>query len=136
MLSTGKSIFLIKITFVAISPEQQSFGPGRCPAHLLTDGIDAGVFGTLDNQFIMDMADDSTTSQRLHGITEDVPAGALDDVFHELQAMAFEPFPLLRCANAFIGDRFPTEAVLAYPGLYVGKPPSARTAPEDTAHFS
>lgn len=125
MLSTGKSIFFIKIALIPVCPEQQSFGPVRCPAHLLTDDIDTGVFGTLDNQFIMDMADDVAAPQRLHGIAEDVPADALDDVFHELRAIAFEPFPLLRCADAFIGDGFPAEAVLAYPGLYVGKPPSA-----------
>ena len=64
----------------------------------------------------MDMADDGTTPQRLHSIAEDIPADALDDVLHELRAIAFEPFPLLRCADAFIGDRFPAEAVLAYPG--------------------
>lgn len=73
----------------------------------------------------MDMAD--------NGTAEDVPADALDDVFHELRAIAFEPFPLLRCADAFIGDGFPAEAVLAYPGLYVRKPPSAGELDEQHA---
>lgn len=71
------------------------------------------------------MADDGTASQRLHGITENVPADALDDVFHELWSVAFQLFPFLGGSNAFIGDGFPAEAVLAYPGLYVRKSPPA-----------
>lgn len=81
----------------------------------------------------MDMADDGAASQRLHGIAEDVPADALDDVFHELRAIALEPFQLLRCADAFIGDGFPAKAVLAYPGLYIGKPPFAGELDEQHA---
>lgn len=118
-------VFLIKITFISVRPEQQPFSPRRRPTHLLTDGVNADIPVAFDDKFIMDMANNITASQRLHGIAEDVPADGLDDVLHELRAIAFEPFPLLCCADAFIGDGFPAEAVLAYPGLYVGKPPSA-----------
>ena len=52
----------------------------------------------------MDMADNGTASQRLHGIAEDVPADALNDVFHELRAVALQAFPFLRRADAFISD--------------------------------
>lgn len=101
-LSTPISIFLIKFTFVSVCPEQQSFGPRRCTSHLLTDGIDTGIPAAFDDQFIMDMTDDGTAPQGLHGIAEDIPADALDDVFHELRAVALQPVPtfsLRRCLH-------------------------------------
>ena len=95
MLSTGKSIFFIKITFVAVSLQKKPFGPGRCPAHLFADGGDADILPTFDNQFIVDMAHNSTAAQGLHGIAEDIPADGLDDVFHEFRSITFQSFPFL-----------------------------------------
>jgi hypothetical protein len=119
------SVLLIKRTFIPICPKDQSLRPGRCPAHLLTNSIYAGVFAALDDQFIMDVAHNGTAPQRLHSVAENVPADALDDVFHELGPVAFQPLPLLGGPDAFVGHGFPTELILPDPGLHIGKSPAA-----------
>lgn len=76
------------------------------------------------------MAHNGTAAQGLHGIAEDIPADGLDDVFHEFWAITFQPFPLLRGSDAFIGDGFASESVLADFRFDIGKPATTRQPDE------
>ena len=66
--------------FIAVRPEIQTFDPRRCPSHLPTDGVQGYVHTALDDQLIVDMADDKTVGQRPHGVHENIPGDGLDDV--------------------------------------------------------
>lgn len=79
----------------------------------------------------MHVAADETMGKRPHGIHQDIPGNRLDDVFHKLGAVTFNPLPFLICSHAFIGDRFTAKTVLANPGLDVGKPPAGREGDEE-----
>ena len=71
----------------------------------------------------MDVAHNGTAPEGLHGIAKNIPGRSLDDIFHELGPITFQPLPLLGGSDAFIGHGFPTELILPDPGLHVGKPP-------------
>ena len=86
-------VLLVKLTFIPIRPQHEPFCPWRGPAHLITDGVYTDVFLTFDDQFIMDVAHNGTAPEGLHGIAEDVPGRSLNDVFHELWSVAFQPLP-------------------------------------------
>lgn len=98
------SVFFIKIGFVAVSAEQDIRHPVREPSHLFADDFQINARIAFDNQFIMDMSDDETMPEGLHGIAEDVAADGLDDILHELRTVGFDAFPLLCRAHAFISD--------------------------------
>ena len=67
----------------------------------------------------MDMTDDETVFEGLHGIAENVAADGLDDILHELRTVGFNAFPFLCRADAFIGDGFTAEPVLTDTGFYI-----------------
>ena len=48
--------------------------------------------------------------------------GGLDDVLHELGAVAVQPFPLLRAADTFVGDAVAAKLVGADLWLYIVGP--------------
>ena len=52
------SLFLIKRALIPISPELDPRQPWRCPAHLLTDGIQGDARITFDDQFIVNVPAD------------------------------------------------------------------------------
>ena len=54
---------------------------------------------------------DRAVPKGLHGIAENVPRRCLNDILHELGAVAFEPFPFLRTADTFVGDAGAAEPV-------------------------
>lgn len=68
------SFFFVKLCFMSVSAEQDAWRPIRGSAHLLTDGFQINSGIAFDDQFIMDVADDETMAEGLHGITEDVVA--------------------------------------------------------------
>lgn len=77
----------------------------------------------LDDQLIVDMHHDGAAPECSHGIAEDVTGCGLYDVLHELGAVGIQPFPLLRGADAFIGDAFAAELVRSHLGLHIGHLP-------------
>ena len=58
-------------------------------------------------------------AQRTHGVTQQVAADALHDVFHELGAVGLDALPLFRRAHAHIGHSRRAELVLTDSGLGV-----------------
>ena len=72
----------------------------------------------------MDVSADKAVAQRPHGVAQDVPADGLHDVLHEFRAVAFDPLPFFRRTDAFIGDRFATEFVLADLWFHICQPPA------------
>ena len=81
--SSIRETILVKIALVAVRPKQQTFGPGWCPAHLLTRGGKGNPAVALDDKLIMDMGHDGAVPQRLYGVHEDVPGGSLDAIAHD-----------------------------------------------------
>ena len=69
------------------------------------------------------MAADTIIPQRPNSIAENIPADRLNNVFHELRAVAFNALPLLCCANALVSDGFAAELILADTGLDVSDSP-------------
>ena len=96
--------------------------PGRRLPHNVADLLHIRVLRNFDDQFIVDMPADETVFQVLHGITEDVPADRLGDVFDEFRAVGFDERPLFICSDAVIFHAFPAEAVCADPGLHIAEP--------------
>ena len=120
----GQFLFLlIELAFVPIRPEKQSRYPGRSPAHLIAYRLKRYTRAALDNQFVMDAADDEAVSKRLHGVCEDVPRNSLDNVFDELWSVGFDaaPFPGI---HTFIGDRLRAEPIHTHLGLHIAQPPA------------
>ena len=128
-------VFFIKLSFVAVSAEQDVRHPVRESAHLFTDGLQINSGVTFNNQFIMDMPDDEAMPQGFHSIAEDIAADGLDNILHELWTVGFYAFPLLRRANTFISDGFSAELIGANPGLHIGKPASGRKLDEEHSAF-
>ena len=51
--SRASSVLPVIPALIPIGPEHEPGDPRRCPRHLLTDALDAGVFFRLNDQFIM-----------------------------------------------------------------------------------
>lgn len=88
------SVFFVKIGLVAIGAEQDVRQPFRRSAQLLTDHIQVNIRAAFDDQFVMNVTDDKTVPECFHGVTEDVAADGLDDIFYELRTVGFDTFPL------------------------------------------
>ncbi len=123
-------ILLIKNAFVPICPEEQSGNPRRCPSHLVADRLQGNLFAGFDDELIMDVTADEAVGQRPHGVGEDIPAYCLDDVLHELRAVAFDVAPLFLRIYAHAGNAFAAEAVSPDARLHIGKPPAGRQRDE------
>ena len=98
----------------------------RHSAHLFTYRLQRHGTVGFDDDLIVDMGDDRTAAEGLHGIEKNVPTRSLHDVFDQLRAVRFQPFPLSRVADALIGDGLSAEAVLSDAGSYIGKPSARR----------
>ncbi len=61
----------------------------------------------------------ASAPQRLHGVHEDVSGGGLDDVLHELGAVAFQTEPLLLTSHTLVCDGLAAEAVFADLGFHI-----------------
>ena len=114
-------VFFIKICFVSIGAEYQTFGPRRRAGHLVADCGEVYVLAAFDDQLIMNVTDNEAVPERFYSVTEDVAADSLDDVFHELRTVGFDAFPFLCGSNAFVGDGFSAILVFFDTGLHVGK---------------
>ena len=115
------SVFFIKIGLVAVGTEQDVRHPVRRSAHLLTDHIQVNIRAAFDDQLIVNVTDDKTVPESLHGTTEDIATHGLDDVLHELRSVGFDPFPFLRGSYSFIGDGLTTILVLSDAGLHIAE---------------
>jgi len=51
----------------------------------------------------MNMTADEVILQVPHCVAQQIPGNGLDDVFHELRAVAFQTLPFLRRTDALIG---------------------------------
>lgn len=89
------SVFFVKIGLIAVGTEQDVRHPVRRPAHLLTDHIQVNIRAAFDDQLIVNVTDDKTVPESLHGIAEDVAADGLDDILHEFRTVRFDAFPFL-----------------------------------------
>ena len=95
-------VLSVIITFVSVGPQHEPGNPRRCPAHLFADVLDAGVFFCLQNDFVVDMPDDSLLPKRLHGMCQNVAADSLCDVFHQLRAVGLDPLVFLLRRHAIV----------------------------------
>ena len=115
------SVFFVKIGLVAIGAEQDVRQPFRRSAQLLTDHIQVNIRAAFDDQFVMNVTDDKTVPECFHGVTEDVAADGLDDIFYELRTVGFYAFPFLCGSNTFISYGFAAELILTNTRLHVGE---------------
>ena len=114
-------VFLVKHGFIPVSAEQDVRHPIRRSAHLLTDHIQVNIRAAFDDQLIVNVTDDKTVPESLHGIAEDIATHGLDDVLHELRSVGFYAFPLLCGSNAFVGDGFAAILIFSDTWLHVGE---------------
>lgn len=66
-----------------------------------------------DDKLIMDMTTDKAVGEVTHGKTEKVSGNCLHDVFNEFWAVAFDSFPFLSGADAFIGYGFTAKSIFS-----------------------
>ncbi len=64
------SVFLVKHRFISISPEQDAGHPVWRSSHLFADSIQIYAGVAFYDQFIMDMTNDETVPEGLHGAAE------------------------------------------------------------------
>ena len=115
------SVFFIKAGLVAVGTEQNVRHPVWRSAHLLTDHIQVNIRAAFDDQLIVNVTDDKTVPESLHGIAEDIATHGLDDVLHELRSVGFYAFLLLCGSNAFVGDGFAAILIFSDTWLHVGE---------------
>lgn len=120
------SVFSIEWRHESVGTQDKPLGPRRRFAHPLADGWKRGRRVSLDNQLIVDMGNNSLLPERLHGIAEHVTADGLGDVFAELGAIGFEPFPFLCAANSEVGQHGRTESAGSKPRFYIRQPSAGR----------
>jgi hypothetical protein len=116
-----KLIFLIIIAFISIGPKNQTGCPGWNQYHLFTDIFKRQFLIRLYDNFVMYMRNNTEISKSTHCIHKNIPACCLNDIFHELGAVAFEPFPFFRAANSLICNGFAAEDFFSDSRLDVGK---------------
>ena len=112
---------IVKHGFIPVSAEQDVRHPIRRSAHLLTDHIQVNIRAAFDDQLIVNVTDDKTVPESLHGIAEDIATHGLDDVLHELRSVGFYAFLLLCGSNAFVGDGFAAILIFSDTWLHVGE---------------
>lgn len=125
------SVFFVKGCLVAVGAEKDVRHPVRGTPHLFTDCLQVSFRAAFDDQFVMDMADDETVGEGLHGMAKDIAADGLDDVLHELRTVAFYAFPFLCGTDAFVGDGFTAEFVFPDRRFHVGEHPSGGEQDEE-----
>ena len=74
----------------------------------------------------MDMSTDKAVTECFHGISKNISAYGLNDIFDKFGTIAFDSFPLFSVAGSFVGNRLATELVWFDLGLYIGEPPAGR----------
>ena len=120
------SVFLIEFALETIRTEQKLLCPRWGSRHLLTHDRKRNSLVTFDDEFVMDVGDNVHATQRLYGIAENVAADGLRNVFHELRAVGFNPYPLFREIQSHVGNGFATELILSNARLHIGEPSAAR----------
>ena len=127
-------LFLIKVAFVPVCPEQQATNPRRGSTHLLTHRGERYVWTALDDEFIVYMAADEAVREGFHCISENIPADRLNDVLHKFGTLAIDSRPLTGI-DALVGNRVRTELVCTHTGFYIHKPSAGRKVNEQHTAF-
>lgn len=110
---------LIKLTLVSIGIEQQAFCPCGCLAHPFADFFNGEFYGCFYDDFVVDVHHDLFVFEVLHGVSEEVSSGCLDDVFDKLRPVGFNSLPPLIHSDTLIGDRCAAELVFSELGFHV-----------------
>ena len=84
-----------------------------------------------DDKLVMDMTADKAVGEVTHGKTEKVPRDCLYDVLYEFRTVAFDSFPFLGRADAFIGYGFTAESIFSDARLNVAKSSTGREFDEE-----
>ena len=58
----GFSVLPVILAFIPVGSEYEPGDPRRCPAHLFADVLDIGVFFCLQDDLVVDMADNTPVS--------------------------------------------------------------------------
>ena len=117
-------ILLVEHRLVPISAELDAVDPRRRPAHLLANGFERYIRRAFDDELIMDVRHDEATTERAHGVCEDVPRHGLRNVLDKLRPVGFDALPMLRGTRPLIGYGFTAELVHTDAGLDVAEPSS------------
>ena len=86
--------------------------------------LQRGIRRRFDDHLIVDVHNDAVSGsiQPEHSFCKDVPRSRLDDVLHELGAVAFQTQPLFLFTDAFIGHGLIAEAVQTHLRLHIREP--------------
>lgn len=79
----------------------------------------------------MDMTADKAVGEVTHSKTEKISGDCLHDVFYEFRAVAFDAFPFLSGADAFIGYGFTAKSIFSDTRLDVTKSSTGREFDEE-----
>ena len=115
-------LLLIERALVTICTKINPREPGRSSPHLLTDSFQRDIRTALYDQFVVNVANDRTVGQGLHGIGQNVPGDCLDYVFDEFRAVRFNAAPLFVGIDPHVGDGFAAELILANSRFHVSQP--------------
>ena len=77
-------------------------------------------------ELIMYMHDNGARAERLHGVTENISCGGLNNVFHKFGTIGIEPFPFLCPTDTFVGNAAAAELVFTDAGLHIGEASTGR----------
>lgn len=117
-------VLFVEHGFISVGAEFQLCSPWWGASHLFANGVEVNFRCGFNHQFIVNVHGDKAVGQGLHGISEDIAGGGLNDIFNQLRAVGLQPFPFLRAADTFIGDTLAAELVSSEFGLHIGKPPA------------
>ncbi len=117
---------LIKLALVSIGIEQQAFCPCGCLAHPFADFFNGEFYGCFYDDFVVDVHHDLFVFEVLHGVSEEVSSGCLDDVFDKLRPVGFNSLPPLIHSDTLIGDRCAAELVFSELGFHVRQASAGR----------
>lgn len=79
----------------------------------------------------MDMTADKAVGEVTHSKTEKISGDCLHDVLNEFWAVAFDAFPFLGRADAFIGYGFTAESIFSDARFNVAKSSTGRKLDEE-----
>ena len=108
------------MALIPVCSERHIINPLRRSAHQVTYVLESSILRALNDEFVMHVTYDAAVFQGFHGISQNITAYCLNDVFHKLRTVALNSAPFLSSINSHIGDALSTKLVNAHSWLNIG----------------
>ena len=117
-------LLLIERALVTIRTKVDAGKPGRSLPHDFANLLQGSFLRALNDQLIVNMADDGILGKALHCMGKHISGDGLRNVLDDFRAIRFNPTPLFAGIVAHVGDGLSAILIPFDPGFHIGQLPA------------